>query len=95
MTLLNGGQCDVLALDFSTAFDKVLHACIYNYIPETTSLWEARGSILSRLQVFLTDKFQYVLRDIMKSYAISVHLGVPQGTALAPSLHVPIMYIAK
>ena len=26
-----GGQYDVLALDFSKAFDKVLHACIYNY----------------------------------------------------------------
>ena len=27
--LNKGGQCDVLALDFSKAFDKVLHAHLY------------------------------------------------------------------
>ena len=30
-----GGQCDVLALDFSKAFDKVPHV----HVPEIISLW--------------------------------------------------------
>ena len=58
--LNKGGQCDVLALNFSKAFDKVLHACIN--ITETISLSGASGSILSWLQAFLTDKSQYVIK---------------------------------
>ena len=80
--LNKGGQCDVLALDFSKAFDKVLHACLYQKL----SHYGVRGSILSWLQAFLTDRSQYVILDNMKSYATPVHLVVPQGTVLAPLL---------
>ena len=43
--LNKGGQCDVLALDISKAFDKVPHACLYQKL----SHYGVRGSILSWL----------------------------------------------
>ena len=85
--LNKGGQCDVLALDFSKAFDKVPHACLYQKL----SHYGVRGSILSWLKAFLTDRSQYVILNNMKSYATSVLSGVPQGTVLAPLLF--IIYI--
>ena len=80
--LNKGGQCDVLALDFSKAFDKVPHARLYQKL----SHYGVRGSILSWLKAFLTDRSQYVILNNMKSYATSVLSGVPQGTVLAPLL---------
>ena len=74
-----GGQCDVLALDFSKAFDKVAHACLYQKL----SYYGVRGPILSWLQAFLTDRSQYGILDNMKSITTSVLLGMPQGTVLA------------
>ena len=85
--LNKGGQCDVLALDFSKAFDKVLRAHLYQKL----SHYGVCGSIMSWLQAFLTDRSQYVILDNMKSYTTSVLLGVPQGTVLAPLLF--LMYI--
>ena len=85
--LNKGGQCDVLALNFSKAFDKVPYACLYQKL----SHYGVCGSILSWLQTFLTDRSQYVILDNMKSYATPVLLGVPQGTVLAPLLF--LMYI--
>ena len=80
--LNKGGQCDVLALDFSKAFDKVPHAHLYQKL----SHYGVHGSILSWLKAFLTDRSQYVILNNMKSYATSVLSGVPQGTVLAPLL---------
>ena len=85
--LYKGGQCDVLALDFSKAFDKVPNANLYQKLFH----YGVYGSILSWLQAFLTDRSQYVVLDNMKSYATSVLSGVPQGTVLAPLLF--LMYI--
>ena len=42
-------QCGVLALDFSKAFDKVLHAHLYQKLSHYGVCW----SILSWLQAFL------------------------------------------
>ena len=80
--LNKGGQCDVLFLDFSKAFDKVPHAHLYQKL----SHYGARGPILSWLKAFLTDRSQYVILNNMKSYATSVLSGVPQRTVLAPLL---------
>ena len=87
--LNKGGQCDVLALDFSKAFDEVPHAHLYQKL----SNYGVCESILSWLQGFLIDRSQYVILDNMKSYAIPVLLGVPQGTVLAPLLF--LMYVCK
>ena len=76
------GQCDVLVLDFSKAFDKVPNARLYQKLCH----YRMCRSILSWLQAFLTDRSQYIISDNMKSYATPVLLGVPQGTVLAPLL---------
>ena len=76
------GQCDVLFLDFSKAFDKVPHfrLChkLYHY--------GIHGTLLSWLQAFLHNRSQYVVVDNQKSYLTPVLSGVPQGTVLAPLL---------
>ena len=81
-SLNKGGQCDVLALDFSKTFDKVSHTRLYQKL----SHYGIHGSILSWLKAFLIDRSQYVILNNMKSYATSVLSGVPQGTVLAPLL---------
>ena len=81
-SLNQGGQCDVLTLDFSKAFDKVPHAHLYQKL----SPYGIRGPILSWLQAFLTNRSQCVVMDNMKSHATPVLSGVPQGTVLAPLL---------
>ena len=76
------GQCDVLFLDFSKAFDKVPHfrLChkLYHY--------GIHGILLSWLQAFLHNRSQYVVVDDQKSHSTPVLSGVPQGTVLAPLL---------
>ena len=86
-SLNQGGQCDVLTLDFSKAFDKVLHARLYQKL----SHYGIQGPMLSWLQAFLTNRSQCVVVDNMKSHATPVLSGVPQGTVLAPLLF--LMYI--
>ena len=78
--LNEGGQCDVLTLDFSKAFDKVPHA----WLNQKLSHYGIRGLILTWLQAFLTNRSQRVIVDNMKSHATHVLSGVPQGTVLAP-----------
>jgi len=80
--LNEGGQCDVLTLDFSKAFDKVPHARLYHKL----SHYGIRGPILTWLQAFLTNRSQRVIVDNIKSHATHVLSGVPQGTVLAPLL---------
>ena len=54
--LSKGGQCNVLALDFSKVFDKVPHARLCQNLSHNAVC----GSILSWFQAFLTDRTQYV-----------------------------------
>ena len=81
------GRSLLLALDFSKAFDKVPHVCLYQKL----FYYRVRGSILSWLQAFLTDRSQYVISDNLKSNIASVLSGMPQGTVLACLLF--LMYI--
>ena len=81
-SLNQGGQCDILTLNFSKAFDKVPHARLYQKL----SHYGIRGPMLSWLQAFLTNRSQCVVVDNMKSHATPVLSGVPQGTVLAPLL---------
>ena len=87
--LNEGGQCDVLTLDFSKAFDKVPHARLYQKL----SLYGIRGPILTWLQAFLT-RSQHVIVVNMKNLATHVLSGVPQGTVLAPLLILIYIYIS-
>ena len=81
------GQCDVLLLDFSKAFDKVSHSLLYHKL----SHYGIQGSLLSWLASFLSHRSQYVILDNQKSDTTRVLSGVPQGTVLAPLLF--LMYI--
>ena len=48
--LNQGGQCDVLLLDFSKTFDKVPHTCLCNKLHH----YGIHGALLSWLQAFYT-----------------------------------------
>jgi len=76
------GQCDVLLLDFSKAFDKVSHSLLYHKL----SHYGIEGSLLSWLESFLNHRLQYVILDNQKSDTTWVLSGVSQGTVLAPLL---------
>ena len=85
--LNRGGQCDVLTLDFSKAFDKVPHARLYQKL----SCYGIRGPILTWLQAFLSSRSLWIIVDNISSHATCVLSGVPQGIVLAPLLF--LMYI--
>ena len=76
------GQCDILLLEFSKAFDKVSHSLLYHKL----SHYGVQGLLLPRLKSFLSHRLQYVIPDNQKSDTTEVLSGVPQGTVLAPSL---------
>ena len=77
-----GIQTDVILLDLSKAFDKVPHhrlcAKLHNY--------GIRGTILSWIHDFLTNRYHRVVLDGAFSETHPVISGVPQGTILAPLL---------
>ena len=85
--LNKGDQCDILTLDFSKAFDKVPHACLY----QKMSHYGICRPLLTWLQAFLNNRSQYIVVDNMKSCSPCILSGVPQGTVLAPLLF--LMYI--
>ena len=68
--LNEGGQCDVLTLDFSKAFDKVPHAQQYQKL----FLYGIRGPILTWLQAFLTRSHL-----IQNSQAVKKECGPEKG----------------
>jgi len=69
------GQCDILLLDFSKAFDKVSHSLLYHKL----SHYGVQGPLLSWLKSFLSHRLQ-------ESDTTEVLSSVPQGTVLAPLL---------
>ena len=80
--LNQGGQCNVVLLDFCKAFDKVPHSRLFYKLHH----YGIRGTILTWIKNFLTDRSQQVILDNRKSNSCSVLSGVPQGTVLAPLL---------
>jgi len=80
--LNQGGQCDVLLLDFSKAFDKVPHSRLFNKL----QFYGIKGPLLAWIKTFLSDRSQQVVLDNKRSDSCNVLSGVPQGTVLAPLL---------
>ena len=76
------GQCDILLLDFSKAFDKVSHLLLYHKLAH----YGVQGSLLSWLKSLLSLRSQYIILDSHKSDTTQVLSGVPQGTVLTPLL---------
>ena len=78
----NGGQTDVISMDFSKAFDEVSHKELLfklsNHCVDTC--------ILSWIEDFLKNRKQCVVLEGTKSNNIHVSSGVPQGSVLGPIL---------
>ena len=78
----SGQEARIVQIDFSSAFDRVNHQGIL-YKLSSVSI---RGSVLSVLTQFLSNRSQYVLVDRCRSKLVNVVLGVPQGSVLGPLL---------
>ena len=75
-------QTDVILLDFSKAFDKVPHKRLLKKLHH----YGIRGSVLTWIKNFLSDRKQSVVLEGSKSHSAAVESGVPQGSVLGPTL---------
>ena len=71
---------DVAYLDFSKAFDLVLH----KYLPIKLQKHGINGQIGNWIKAFLENRKQRVVIRGYKSDALNVLSGVPQGSVLGP-----------
>ena len=79
-SLNNRNQTDMLILDFSKAFDTVAH----NRLLLKLNYYGIRGTNLTWIQFWLTNRTQQVLLEGKNSRKTVVRSGVPQGTVLGP-----------
>ena len=80
--LESGQEARIVQIDFSAAFDKVNHLDILNKLCSVG----IRGSVLSILTQFLSNRSQQVMVDSCRSKLVNVVSRVPQGSVLGPLL---------
>ena len=73
-------QTDTILLDFSKAFDTVLH----QWLLTKQKYYGITGSIYNCIHTWLTCRSQCVVLDSESSSFVPVLSGVPQGTVLSP-----------
>ena len=77
-----GGQTDIIIIDFTKAFNKVPYARLLDKL----QLYGIHGSILSWISDFLSEYTQRVLVDVAASNYVAIMSGVPQVSVLRPIL---------
>ena len=80
--LESGHEARIVQIDFSAAFDIVNHLGILYKLCSVG----IRGSVLSILTQFLSNRSQQVMVDGCRSKLVNVVSGVPQGSVLGPLL---------
>ena len=81
-TLSEGGQVDVIVMDFSKAFDKVYHQRLLLKLHRIS----INSSFVKWISAFLSNQSQLVVLDGEESDLCPVQSGVPQGSVLDPCL---------
>ena len=71
-------QTDIIILDFAKAFDRVNHSLLVHKL----QCYSIRGSTITRIANFLSDRHQAVVVDGSCSSFSRVRSGVPQGSVL-------------
>ena len=80
-TNLEGGrQTDIIILDFAKAFDRVNHSLLVHKL----QCYGIRGSTITWIANFLSDRCQAVVVDSSCSFYARVRSGVPQGSVFGP-----------
>ena len=80
--LESGQEARIVQIDFSAAFDRVNR----QGTPHKLFSIGIRGSVLSILTQFLSNRSQHVTVDGFRSKLVNIVSGVPQGSVLGPLL---------
>ena len=86
--LESGHEARNVQIDFSAAFDRVNHLGILYKLCSVG----IRGSVLSILAQFLSNRSQQVMLDGCRSKLVNVGSGVPQGSVFGPVIVPPVNF---
>ena len=75
-----GNTSILVALDLSAAFDTIDHQIMLNRLSQTYGI---TGNALKWMESYLSDRYQTVVVDGVKSKPMPLNYGLPQGATLA------------